>query len=1245
GLTSHGEEEKKEECLQSRDYRELIREKKLEKKLGKDGGKSDELNRSVHKRLLVSSTSSINTLTSSLSRVPSKLRSSLRSSSALLPNLEEDVCAIAAKEVTPNKCPFGHGTVYSSPYPGYVHGNKKRGVCPNGCRPIVDSDLLEKESPEQTVMREALEFLELYYKERQAEMAKIDGFLSKSERIDQVKTSIETTGIYTHTFDELQHGARVAWRNAPKCSNRGYWAGLKLLDCRHVKSNDGMFDSCLKHLTQAMSTGSSEAFITVFPPSHPRAKASGPQIWNGQLLQYAAYQTEDGVMGDPANLLFTEMLSSRFGWLGPKDGIRSEHDYLPLIIQSSPEVDPELFEIPLGCAPPVHIHHPKHPELSELDMRWYPSPAVCALDLSLGGINYTAVPFNGWYATTEVLRDLTDESRYNMLLPVANILGINMDDNPVWKDEVMAILNKAIHHSFKSAKLAIVDNHTLIDGFYKWYHSEMKTRQYCPVNWKWVIPPMSSSTNDAYLGLNKATEYTLKPAYIVGKSAMALELRRFGRRDTSKAMEQIDELYLACSAFQAFAGEVGQIMRSFANVSFFDACLFDPQKLKVFDLIDQSTVVLFVSSTHGNGDVPPQSTKFFSTLFGERSGLLEKKCCGVLGFGSSAYPVFNGGAKYLSAQLSSAGAEEIVARGECDSVKGEASAVHEWLLALANNLAAMPSSSDLVCKFAKDLKEGSASVDAFMDIKEHLKIDVFGNEEVQAAVGKFFLRPGLRGSSYKSSRRRASLDSMPSFRREQISKRRISFVAMESCERANNHDETEDSPKAQRLMSILQSGGGGNVGLARLNSKHSRLNSVILAREDVIGNDDNVCGVSSGVSRRTSLIKIDLTSCGSPPYQPGDHVRVFPKNGVTEAELAKFVANLDCQSVGLDLKEYVHIEYTGEAKAEEIAVNYPLLHSCLDGLISVHELFGRLVALNDSLSMQACVDLASHASTVEDQTLLLGISKDEQAYESMISICGLEWKDVFTTFPSLCGRVPLALLLLHMKINHPRSYSIASCKEQVGSELHLLVGRYTYSRGDGKLEAGVCSSFLTGINVGDAVTFQIVLAPSFHHPLDSSCPVIFVCTGTGFAPMRGLLQQRDYLLSRGEKLGKSFLVFGSRSSDEGLFHDEISDYSNRGILNVVSHVYSREPGRRKQYVTDELNSFETRDVLLQPMLSDPKCHVFICGSANMAESTKQCLRDMSPFFDSLAEEGRLHCDVFGAVSSSKPPSAHFATAQ
>ena len=85
----------------------------------------------------------------------------------------------------------------------------------------------------------------------------------------------------------------------------------------------------------------------------------------------------------------------------------------------------------------------------------------------------------------------------------------------------------------------MVDHHTLIDMFWDWYHDELNYRKYCPVsvsvaslillvcfnlvphattvffyfylnfysqwqtNWKWVIPPMSSSTNKAYLGLNK----------------------------------------------------------------------------------------------------------------------------------------------------------------------------------------------------------------------------------------------------------------------------------------------------------------------------------------------------------------------------------------------------------------------------------------------------------------------------------------------------------------------------------------------------------------------------------------------------------------------------------------------------------------------------------------------------------------------------------------------------------------------
>jgi hypothetical protein len=48
-------------------------------------------------------------------------------------------------------------------------------------------------------------------------------------------------------------------------------------------------------------------------------------------------------------------------------------------------------------------------------------------------------------------------------------------------------------------------------NFFSWWSSEVKTRGYSPGNWKWILPPMSASASRCYLGLNKMTEYTLKP--------------------------------------------------------------------------------------------------------------------------------------------------------------------------------------------------------------------------------------------------------------------------------------------------------------------------------------------------------------------------------------------------------------------------------------------------------------------------------------------------------------------------------------------------------------------------------------------------------------------------------------------------------------------------------------------------------------------------------------------------------------
>ncbi len=103
--------------------------------------------------------------------------------------------------------------------------------------------------------------------------------------------------------------------------------------------------------------------------------------------------------------------------------------------------------------------------------------------------------------------------------------------------------------------------------------------------------------------------------------------------------------------------------------------------------------------------------------------------------------------------------------------------------------------------------------------------------------------------------------------------------------------------------------------------------------------------------------------------------------------------------------------------------------------------FVNQVALESPISMQACLDLSHLATSVKDRAVLEGIGNKNTIYENMCSMSGLKWIDLFKIFPSLSKQVTINFLICNMKPNHARSYSIASCKEAVGSELHIVVGR------------------------------------------------------------------------------------------------------------------------------------------------------------------------------------------------------------
>lgn len=256
-----------------------------------------------------------------------------------------------------SRCPFGHGTATVDPYPGYIHG-KHPAVCPRGCVPL-KADVSKAEAPKDKLKREATEFIELYGKENKVSEE------DTMRRVAEVLESIESTGTYTHTIDEIRHGARVSWRNAPKCINRKFYNTLDVIDAREATTNEQMFEAIKTHLKRGIGADHIPVLMTVFRPQTP-GMDDGPRIWNSQLIRYAGHRGNgEEVIGDPAELNFTDTVKKYFSWV-PKSGSPGMFDCLPLVLQIDPKQPPSIFELPEECLLEVPIHHPNVPEISSL---------------------------------------------------------------------------------------------------------------------------------------------------------------------------------------------------------------------------------------------------------------------------------------------------------------------------------------------------------------------------------------------------------------------------------------------------------------------------------------------------------------------------------------------------------------------------------------------------------------------------------------------------------------------------------------------------------------------------------------------------------------------------------------------------------------------------------------------------------------------------------------------------------------
>ena len=95
----------------------------------------------------------------------------------------------------------------------------------------------------------------------------------------------------------------------------------------------------------------------------------------------------------------------------------------------------------------VNIEHPTKPELTALGYRWTTIPAISNFKMNLGGVLYQNMPFNGWFMSTEIVRNLME--RHDAGPAICNALGIDMTADPMWRQLATSELEKAVLHSFQ----------------------------------------------------------------------------------------------------------------------------------------------------------------------------------------------------------------------------------------------------------------------------------------------------------------------------------------------------------------------------------------------------------------------------------------------------------------------------------------------------------------------------------------------------------------------------------------------------------------------------------------------------------------------------------------------------------------------------------------------------------------------------------------------------------------------------
>ncbi|MBA0035607.1 NADPH-dependent assimilatory sulfite reductase flavoprotein subunit [Pantoea sp. BIGb0393] len=341
-------------------------------------------------------------------------------------------------------------------------------------------------------------------------------------------------------------------------------------------------------------------------------------------------------------------------------------------------------------------------------------------------------------------------------------------------------------------------------------------------------------------------------------------------------------------------------------------------------------------------------------------------------------------------------------------------------------------------------------------------------------------------------------------------------------------------------------------------------------------------------------IEIDLGDSGL-RYQPGDALGVWFEN---DAELVQELLQL----VWLKGDEQVEVQGKTLALTEALQKHFELT-------VNTPQIVEQYAALSRNDALLA----------------LAGDKPKLQSYAQSFPIV-----DMVRQAPTELNPEQLTSLLRPLT---PRLYSIASSQAENETEVHITVGAVRFEI-DGRQRGGGASTWLADrIEEEGEIRVFIEHNDNFRLPANPETPVIMIGPGTGIAPFRSFMQQRD----NDGAGGKNWLFFGNpHFTDDFLYQVEWQKYVKDGLLTNIDLAWSRDQAE-KIYVQDKIRA---KGAEVWSWLQEG-AHLYVCGDANrMAKDVEQALLDVvvehggmdretaDEFLSELRIERRYQRDVY-----------------